>query len=163
MFKTIKKSINLKVLLGAVIFAACVFALLLLILWSSKVNSITQVPATALLSIIEASTETPPAPAIAITPTSDIISTRQSTQTGSVIKIGDFVQVSGTGGDGLRLHESAGVSGKVDYVAIDSEVFLVEAGPTNADDYNWWLLQDPFTKNTVGWGVANYLVVIQNP
>lgn len=163
MFPTLKKSINLKVLLGAIFFATCVFALLLVILWSSKANSSTQVPSTALLRIIEASTETPPAPAITITPTTDIIATRQSPQPDRVIKIGDFVQVSGTGGDGLRLHESAGVSSKVVYVAIDSEVFLVEDGPTYADDYSWWLLQDPFTDNTVGWGVANYLVVIQNP
>jgi hypothetical protein len=71
--------------------------------------------------------------------------------------------VSGTGGTGLRLHKEAGVSSEVDYVAIEAEVFLVEDGPLDADGYVWWLLQDPFTDNVVGWGAANYLAVVQNP
>jgi len=79
------------------------------------------------------------------------------------IKIGDYVQVTGTGGDGLRLHETAGVASKVNYIAIDSEVFIVKDGPVDADGYVWWELQDPYTDDMVGWGVANYLAVVQNP
>ena len=77
--------------------------------------------------------------------------------------IGDYVQVSGTGGDGLRLHQEAGVSSDVRYIAIEAQLFLVIDGPIVADGYTWWRLQDPYTDNTVGWGVGNYLVIVNNP
>ena len=70
----------------------------------------------------------------------------------SDIAIGDYVQVSGTGGDGLRLHKEAGVSSEVRYIAIESEVFLVKDGPIDTDGYIWWLLQDPYTDNAGGLG-----------
>jgi hypothetical protein len=163
MFGSLKKYLNFKVIFGAIVFALCIFAFMLGILWSLKTDAIPQAPATALLNIIDAPTGTPPASAISPTPTVENLSTQPVPLPGSEIKIGDYVQVSGTGGDGLRLHAIAGVASKVDYIAIDSEVFLVKEGPTDADGYMWWLLKDPFTENTVGWGVANYLSVIQNP
>ena len=79
------------------------------------------------------------------------------------IAIGDFVQVSGTGGDGLRVHASANVSSEVRYVAIESEVFQVKDGPKEGDGYTWWQLEDPYNKTVVGWGVSLYLNAVQNP
>lgn len=162
MFRSIRNWLNIKVILGAIIFAVCVFAILLAILWSAKAKNVPVVPATAMLNIIEVPTVTPPAPVTTPTPTAEATSARQPPTPGGEINVGDYVQVSGTGGDGLRLHVTAGVSSEVKYIAIESEVFLVKDGPIDADGYVWWLLQDPYSENG-GWGVANYLAVRQNP
>ena len=163
MFKILKTLLNIKVILGAFIFGVGVFAILVGILWTSKAKSITQVPATAILSIIEAPTETPISPITTQTPTPSPTTSQQLPPPSGDIKVNNYVQVSGTGGDGLRLHNTAEVSSKVNYIAYEAEVFLVINGPIDADGYIWWELQDPYTDAVVGWGVANYLKVIQNP
>lgn len=150
-------------MLGAIIFAVCVISALLLLLWSAKAKTIAQAPATAILNIIEAPTETPPLPMATATSTPEPTSSQQLPTPGGEIRLGDYVQVSGTGGDGLRLHAAAGVTSEVRYLAIDSEVFVVKEGPIDADGYVWWLLEDPYTEGSVGWGVANYLAVMKNP
>jgi len=163
MMKTLKHYLNFKIILAAIIFALVVFGIFVGLLWSSRAKGSSQTPATAILNIIDAPTETPVAqpatPTIAVTPTS----TQEVPPQGGDIAIGDYVQVSGTGGDGLRLHKSAGVSSEVQYIAIESEVFVVKDGPMSADGYIWWLLQDPYSENATGWGVANYLAIVQNP
>jgi hypothetical protein len=163
MFNSFKKYFNFKMIFGAIFFAVFVFVILLGILWSARAKTIAQVPATALLNIIEAPTQTPFAPAITLTPTLDPFSTPEAQTPVNEIKIGDYVQVNGTGGEGLRLHATAGVASEVDNVAMDAELLIVKDGPIDADGYFWWLLQDPYTENVVGWGVANYLTVVQNP
>lgn len=163
MFRSIRSWVNVKVVFGGIIFAVCVFAILLGVLWSARAQNIRIAPSTALLSVIEVPTSTPPIPVSTPMPTQAPTSEQQEPLPMGVIKIGDYVQVTGTGGDGLRLHETAGVAGKVNYVSIDTEVFKVKDGPADADGYVWWELQDPYTDNVVGWGVANYLAVVQNP
>jgi hypothetical protein len=163
MFKFLRNLINIKVILGAIVFGVGVFAILVGILWTSKAKSITQVPATAILSIIEAPTGTPLAAITTPTPILTPTASQNTPLPSGDIAIGNYVQVSGTGGDGLRLHNTAGVSSKVNYIAIEAEVFLVKDGPIDADGYIWWELKDPYTDNAVGWGVANYLIVVQNP
>lgn len=163
MFRFLKNLLNVKVILGAVIFGIGVFAILLAILWSARASENTAAPATAIVKVIEAPTQTPLVnnPTPTSSPTSPA---SQQTPLPSVdIAIGSYVQVSGTGGDGLRLHDAAGVSTKVNYIAIESEVFIVKDGPIETDGYIWWQLQDPYTDRATGWGVANYLVVVQNP
>lgn len=163
MIKTLKNYLNLKIILAAILFALVIFGIFVGLLWSSRAKNTPQTPATAILNIIDAPTETPmmqlATPTIATTPTA----TQPVPSQGGDIAIGDYVQVSGTGGDGLRLHKSAGVSSEVQYIAIESEVFVVKDGPMNADGYVWWLLQDPYSENAAGWGVANYLAIVQNP
>jgi hypothetical protein len=163
MVKLLRNLLNFKVIFGAIIFAVGVFAVLVGILWSAKAKSISQVPATAILNIIEAPTETPLAPITTPTPVQTPSPSQQVPLASGDITVGDYVQVSGTGGNGLRLHKTAGVSSEVDYVAFEAEVFLVIDGPLDADGYVWWLLKDPYTDNAVGWGAANYLAVVQNP
>jgi hypothetical protein len=163
MYQSFRNIFNIRIILGAILFAMIVFALFLGILWTARGKTNPQAPATALFSIIEAPTGTPTTPAIAPTPTLNPNSTREAVLPGIAINIGDFVQVSGTGGDGLRLHLTPGVSGDVDYVAIDSEVFIIKDGPVDSDGYYWWLLRDPYSEKTLGWGVADYLSVVQNP
>ena len=154
---------NIKVILGAIFFAISIFIILLGYLWLAKSKTVVEIPSTALFNIIEIPTDTKAAPIITLTPTSEASAGQQTPLPGGAIKIGDYVQVSGTSGDGLRLHETAGVSSKVKYIAIDTEVFIVKEGPIDADGYVWWLLQDPYSDSTIGWGVEDYLSVVNNP
>ena len=163
MFRSLRQWLSFKVILGAILFAICVFGVLLGVLWSAKGRNSSNTPATAILSIIEAPTITPVAPITTPTPTPDPTSAQNVPMPSGDILVGDYVQVTGTGGDGLRVHATAGLTSKVQYIAIDTEVFLVRDGPIDADGYTWWLLQDPYTENAVGWGVANYLAIVSNP
>jgi len=163
MLKTLRAWLNFRVIFAGIIFAVCVFAILLGILWTSKAKKYSEIPATAILSIIEPPTATSPAPTVTSTTKNTPESSQQAPPPTGNIAVGDYVQVSGTGGDGLRLHESAGVNSTVKYIALEAEVFTVKDGPAEADGYTWWSLQDPYTDNAAGWGVANYLVVVQNP
>jgi ABC-type transport system involved in multi-copper enzyme maturation permease subunit len=161
MYRSLRQWLSFKVILGAILFALIIFGVLLGVLWSAKGKAVSMPPATAILSIIAAPTITPPAPITTSTPTPEPTSAQNEPPSGD-IAVGDYIQVTGTGGDGLRVHETAGVTSKVQYIAIDSEVFLVQDGPIEADGYTWWLLQDPYTENAVGWGVANYLAIVSN-
>lgn len=163
MVRSVKSWLNLRVIFGGVLFAICIFAVLIGVLWLSKAKNNTGLPATAILSVIEPPTATPPLATKTQTPVSTPQSSQQAPPPGEDISKGDYVQVSGTGGDGLRLHESAGVSSAVKYIALEAEVFIVKDGPVDMDGYTWWMLQDPYTENAAGWGASNYLVVVQNP
>ncbi len=163
MAKSSGRFLNFKVLLAAVVFGLGMVAVLLVILYSAKARTIDQTPATAIVKIIQAPTQTLPGMIITLTPTLAPTAPQNTPTPSGNIVLGNYVQVTGTGGDGLRLHNNANVTSKVNYVAIDSEVFVVMDGPVEADGYIWWELKDPYTKIAVGWGVANYLSVVQNP
>jgi hypothetical protein len=163
MFRSLRDILNFKVLLAGVLFGLGMLILLVVVLYSAKSNHITAAPATAVLKIIPAPTQTLPGMVVTSTPTLSPIAVQPTPTPSGDILLGSYVQVSGTGGDGLRLHAEASVTSKVNYIAIDSEVFLVQDGPTNADGYIWWKLEDPFNNKTIGWGVANYLSVVPNP
>jgi hypothetical protein len=78
--------------------------------------------------------------------------------------IGGYVQVSGTGDIGyLNLRGEASRSAPVNYLALEREVFQVQAGPVEADGLVWWFLVDPATGSRSGWGAQNYLTVVQGP
>jgi hypothetical protein len=79
------------------------------------------------------------------------------------ISIGAFVQIVGTAGTGLRLRSEPGLNGDVLLFGVDSEVFRVDDGPVNMDDYTWWYLVGPFDNTRQGWAVSDYLSVVQNP
>ncbi len=49
------------------------------------------------------------------------------------------------------------------YLAIEHEVFQIQAGPTDASGFVWWYLVDPATNTRFGWAVQNYLQVVQGP
>jgi hypothetical protein len=77
------------------------------------------------------------------------------------IKLGATVQIVGTGDIGfLNLRAEASLTAAVNYLAIEREVFQVQAGPVEADGLVWWYLVDLAGNNRVGWGAQNYLQVV---
>jgi hypothetical protein len=77
--------------------------------------------------------------------------------------VGAYVQITGTGGDGLRLRADPGLDGEVRFLALESEMFQVMDGPRQEGDYSWWFLVAPYDEKVKGWAVANYLTIVQNP
>jgi hypothetical protein len=79
------------------------------------------------------------------------------------IKAGDYVEIAGTGGDGLNLRTDPGLNSKVRVLGLEAEVFQVRDGPRDVEGYSWWYLVSPSDEARNGWGVANYLRGVQNP
>jgi hypothetical protein len=98
------------------------------------------------------STSIPPTPIF--TPTSEPV---------LGIQIGGYVQVTGTEGEGLRLRETPSLNGKIIYLGLEDEVFLVTNGPEDKDGYLWWYLETPLNKTKSGWAVDNFLELAQSP
>ncbi len=122
-----------------------------------------EAPPTAVLSVILMPTTTPqvmtPTPDPLVTPTLPV----PPPPPPGAIGIGAFVQVSGTGGDGLRLRSQPALSGEILFLGLESEIFRVDDGPQQADGYTWWYLVAPYDANVNGWAVANFMVAVQNP
>jgi hypothetical protein len=118
---------------------------------------------TALLNILMAPTDTEvlPSPLPSVTPTLQP-GTPMPPPPG-VINIGSYVQVQGTGTDGLRFRNEPGFQGTIQFVAIEAEVFRVVDGPREVDGYTWWFLAAPYDENVRGWCVSNYLQIVQTP
>lgn len=79
-----------------------------------------------------------------------------------VVGVGIYVQVTGTGGSGLRMRGEPGLSGPINFSALDSEVFLVIDGPVTADGYVWWHLEAPYDQTRKGWSAADFLNPIKD-
>ena len=79
------------------------------------------------------------------------------------IGVGMYVQISRTGGDGLRLHAGPGTGAAPRFLGHESEVFQVKDGPRDADSYTWWYLVTPMDANRSGWAASNYLSVVTAP
>jgi len=78
-----------------------------------------------------------------------------------VIGVGAYVQVTGTGGAGLRMRAEPGLAGAVNFTALDAEVFLVIDGPVEADGYTWWHLEAPYDASRSGWSAGDFLTPIE--
>lgn len=118
---------------------------------------------TAVLTVLPAPTATLPGitqtPASASTP-SPVASPSPPP---GIIAPGAYVQISGTGGDGLRLRLAPSLDSEVRFLGLEAEVFQVRDGPRQADGYTWWHLVAPYDENRNGWAVSDYLSVIQSP
>src|SRR3990170_6456743 len=75
------------------------------------------------LTVIPAPTGTSGAPP---TPTIDPFASPTSP---AGIAIGNYVQITGTEGQGLRIRGEPGLGGEFQFLAYDSEVFVVQDGP----------------------------------
>lgn len=154
---------SLGVILGAIFVGLALFGLTAGVLWYIRPTPIPVAASTAVINIISVPTATPVLPTVTPTalptPTSNV---PPSPEAGS-LSVGAFVQISGTGGDGLRIRSEASLQGSVQALGIEAEVFQITDGPREADGYTWWYLTAPYEEARRGWAVANYLQVIQNP
>lgn len=79
------------------------------------------------------------------------------------IAIGNYAQITGTGGEGLRIRSNPGLTGEPVFLGFDSEVFLVQDGPREVDGYVWWYLVAPYDQTRAGWAAADFLSYIPAP
>lgn len=156
--------LNYKVILGSLILAGFLLcATIIYIVWlSPNLFKPQPAPPVSALTIIPASTSTPrfvtPSPA-PISPTPP----PTNTPLPGTIALNTYVQITGTGGDGLRLRVSPALSSDPLFLGYDSEVFLVTGGPSQADGYTWWYLTAPYDQTRSGWAVVNYLTDVPSP
>jgi hypothetical protein len=133
--------------------------LVMLLAWLLQPKPAAQIYPTAVFNVIPAPTSTLVNLAgIDITPTP----TNSHLIVGG-IGVGMYVQISGTGGDGLRLHSNPGTSSAPRFLGHEAEVFQVKDGPEDADGYTWWYLVTPMDASRSGWAAANYLSVVTAP
>jgi hypothetical protein len=149
--------LNFWVILVALLVAVglvILFAVLVLMLPAPA--ALEPTPAVA-MTIIPAPTPTPTRPTLVATPT--------STSPPSIggISIGSYVQISGTGGQGLRIRSGPGTSNPPRFLGMDAEVFQVMDGPKMADDFTWWYLEAPYDPARSGWAASSYLSVVNSP
>jgi hypothetical protein len=154
-----KKPVDVLIIVGALV--VCIIGVIYLFLLFTGV------------AYKEASIMTPQAnvtiiPAILV-PTIDanflIISptpTQSSTQTnGAEFIVESYVQISGTGGNGLRLRADPGTDSDVRFIAAELEVFKIIGGPIQMGDYVWYQLIAPYDENRQGWAASDFLRVIE--
>lgn len=79
------------------------------------------------------------------------------------VAIGNYVQITGTEGQGLRIRAQPGLAGEFQFLAYDAEVFVVQDGPREVDGYVWWYLVAPYDETRVGWAAADFLSYIPAP
>ena len=109
------------------------------------------------VTVIAAPTSTSGAPP---TPTIDPFASPTSP---SGIAIGNYAQITGTQGEGLRIRSEPGLNGSPEFLGFDSEVFLVQDGPREVDGYVWWYLVAPYDETRVGWAAADFLSYVPAP
>ena len=161
----IKKNLfNFKVVLGIVFLAALLIVVALVyLLWVNPVIFKTEpAPFTAALTVISAMTSTPRYVTPSLAPVSPT-PPPTSTPIPGTIALNTYVQITGTGGDGLRLRSSPGLSSDPLFFGNESEAFLVTGGPSQADGYTWWYLIAPYDQSRAGWAVATYLAFVPSP
>lgn len=158
-----KNILNGKVLIAMVTIAAlllCGSLAYILVMRPTANSSPDLAAATPALTIIPGPTSTP----LPLPPTLTLIPPTPaptSTPAPGQVAIGVYVQPS-TGGVGLRVHTQPTLV--ADYFsAFDSEVFLVDQGPAQADGYTWWHLKASYDATRSGWAVQDYLSAIPSP
>ena len=162
--KGVKRRLQLWVIPLAILFAALLFVILLVTLWSLRVDPVASATQgeTPAMTVIPAPTSTPPGMnSLFFTPTPTLGNPVIGGSGSDGIRVGVYVQVSGTDGEGLRLRTDAGTSSQVRFLALDAEVFKVIDGPREADGYVWWNLEAPYDVTRSGWAAANFLNLVE--
>jgi hypothetical protein len=154
----VRQLFNKWVILSALLFAGLLFLITLLAIeWSATPPSPGPGLAPAYLTVIPAPTATPN-----VTPTATIDPFAPSPTAGG-LTVGGYAQITGTGGDGLRIRAAPGLSGEPVFLGLDAEVFLVQDGPREADGYVWWYIVAPYDQARAGWAAADFLTYIPAP
>ncbi len=150
------------VILASLILGVVLTASVLGLLWFSRPSAISAGDSTAVLNVIRVPTSTPTM--VILTPVMlESTTPEPQNQVPELIVIGVNVEVQGTGGAGLRIRQSPGLSQRVMFLANENEGFLVNDGPIEMDGYTWWYLVSPSDATRVGWGVADYIKVVAVP
>jgi hypothetical protein len=117
---------------------------------------------TPILTVIFASTATPTPPPTPI-PSQTVATPTLPAASGGTVRIGELVEVFGTGGDGLRLRAEPDLQSQILVLGVDSEVFQVDNGPVQEDGFEWWYLVNPYDTAKQGWAVALYFRPLSSP
>lgn len=153
----IKSILNIWVLLFAGIIAASLVVLVLFIGWNMPPENEGENPTEIDITKISVTT---------ITPTTTLSETMNATEAAAnnnstrEIVVGSVVQIYSTEGAGLRLRSEAGISGTVQFLGEELELFEVRDGPSEADGYIWWYLESPYDETRSGWAASDFLVII---
>jgi hypothetical protein len=151
--------LNRFVIIGSLGVAGIALLVTLIVIgWTSPRFSPDVGFAPADLTMIPAPTHTAAAAAV---PTSDPNITPEFDPT--VIHVDGYVQINGTGSDGLRIRSAPGLNSNTVFRGEESEVFLVKDGPQEADGYVWWYLVASYDDTRAGWAAANFLAVVPSP
>ncbi|GAP14603.1 hypothetical protein LARV_02376 [Longilinea arvoryzae] len=140
--------------------AVSLLAVIFIIFWSTlPAKSAVQAP-TVVLTVIAAPTSTPIplTPTVSLTPS--VTPTLNLSPNGGSIQVGAYVQITGTGGDGLRLRKGPGTDYEQIFLGREAEVFLVKDGPKEGSGYTWYYLEAPYDTNRSGWAVSDFLQVV---
>jgi hypothetical protein len=79
------------------------------------------------------------------------------------IALGNYVQITGTNGEGLHIRSEPGLNSTSEFLGFDSEVFIIQDGPRTADGYTWWYLVAPYDQSRAGWAAADFLTYVPQP
>lgn len=113
----------------------------------------------AVVTVIPAPT---PTAAPAASPTYDPYAPTPTSGPGK-FNVGDYVQISGTEGQGLRIRSDPGLNGKQLFLGFDTEVYTIMDGPRDVDGYTWYQLTAINDQTRVGWAASNFLTKIPKP
>jgi hypothetical protein len=155
------KSARLRIILGVVGIGLLGLVYLFILLNGMAYQQSTQFTPRAVLTIM-------PGPAIN-TPDLGLLLSSTPTSTPdqasaglTQVTTGAFVQITGTGVNGLRIRTSPGTATEVIFIAGEFEIFKVIGGPIDQDGHTWWQLTAPYDQSRQGWAAADYLSYISN-
>jgi hypothetical protein len=150
--------LNRWVILGAIVLACALMLFTAISIGLTSARQSDQVGfAPADLTVIAAPTSTSSAPPTAT------IDPFAPTPAPTGIALGNYVQISGTEGEGLRIRSEPGLNGEPQFLGYDSEVFLIKDGPREVDGFVWWYLVAPYDETRVGWAAADFLSYVPAP
>lgn len=150
------------VILGAILIGLVMFAITVGILAYARPPRTASGPATVMFLVIQAPTATPLPPTQTVPPSSGTPQA-PSGQPGVGLAAGQVVQVTGTGGEGLRVRSQAGLDAQILFLGSEGEYFEIKDGPQEKNGYSWWYLVSTSDPKRNGWAVANFLTTVQNP
>jgi hypothetical protein len=116
-------------------------------------------PAPAVMTLLPGPTSTVQ---FTLTPTVNIYIPTATPRPGD-IAVGQYVQIKGTEGQGLKIRSAPGLNSDMVFLGYDSEVFLVKDGPIQKDEYTWWFLVAPYDTARSGWAASEFLSYISSP
>ena len=154
----LRSVVNRWVILGALALAGLLLLITAISIGLTSARQSEEVGfAPADLTVIAAPTSTSSAPPTAT------VDPYAPTPAPTGIAIGNYVQITGTEGDPLRIRSEPGLSGEPQFLGYDAEVFLVKDGPREVDGFTWWYLSAPYDETRVGWAAADFLTYVPAP